>query len=194
MPAVTKHSSQRGDTLIEVLLAITVFGVAVVGAFSLMNRGVTQMYDSMEKSEVRLLLNRQTESLTYARDQYLHRLSGIALTNQHDIAAADLWVALSAIDPVDDVPALDNCSNTHNAFSIDRTVDASGDVYISLNSSVTGLASDFPSPGDGIWMQKIESDATALVPYKDFYVRACWIQASSSQQQVLSTVVRLYDR
>ncbi|MBR3319132.1 prepilin-type N-terminal cleavage/methylation domain-containing protein, partial [Candidatus Saccharibacteria bacterium] len=34
------HSFRKGDTLIEVMFAVGVFGLAAVGAISLMNRGL----------------------------------------------------------------------------------------------------------------------------------------------------------
>lgn len=190
-------SRERGDTLIEVLVAIAVFGVVVVGAFSLMNRGVAQVYDSMEKSEVRLLLNRQVESLTYARDQHQRLSSNNKPTTEADIRAATLWSSLAGRS-IGAVPALDNCNNTNNAFWVNVETSGTGVKYISLTtSSLTPVALGFPSPGNGIWIQEIDSPAASpisTVPYKDFYVRACWMQNSSPQTIVLSTVVRLYDR
>jgi hypothetical protein len=178
--SVIKHSSE------------SVFGVIVVGAFSLMSRGVSQMYDSMERSEVRLLLNQQVEALTYARDQYLVSQSGGLLTTEYDKAAERAWRGIEAEFSQTTVPALNaGCGNQDDAFLI--LIDSNGYINHS-NTILSGVADGFPSPGNGIWMQKIDSDVSAKVPYKDFYIRACWAQTSSSQIQVLSTVVRLYDR
>jgi len=187
-----KHSTERGDTLIEVLVAVSVFGVIVVGAFSLMSRGVAQMYDSMERSEVRLLLNEQVEALTYARDQHLVSQSGGLLATQYDIEADRAWQGVEAEFPQASVPALNaGCDDQENAFLL--LIDGSGYIQHS-NTILSPIADGFPSPGNGIWMQKIDSDASAKVPYIDFYIRACWTQTSNPQTQVLSTVVRLYDR
>jgi prepilin-type N-terminal cleavage/methylation domain-containing protein len=187
-----KRATERGDTLIEVLVAVSVFGVIVVGAFSLMSRGVAQMYDSMERSEVRLLLNQQTEALTYARDQYLISQSGGLLTTEYDKAAERVWQGVESEFSQSSVPAVnDGCTNPDYAFY--TVIDNNG--YLQRSTTVlSGVASGFPSPGNGIWMQKIDSSPGAKIPYKDFYIRACWVQNSSSQTQVLSTVVRLYDR
>lgn len=184
-----RRGSERGDTLVEVLVALSVMGIAVVGTMSLMNRGVTQMYDTMERSEVRLLLDRQVESLTYARDQYIWSLSGGTLTG-HDANAKDLWEdQVRTIPSVDTVPELNNCSDTSRAFVI--TTDTDGN--LSATTTVQAVASGFPAPGDGIWMQKMHN-GTVPVRYTDFYIRACWRQASSPATQVVSTVVRLYDK
>lgn len=192
MHVANSTTRQRGDTLVEVLVAITVFGVVIVGAFSLMNRGVSQMYDSMEKSEVRLLLNRQIETLTYARDQYFLVQSGTAPGSVYDQAAQSLWLQVKNRTPIAAIPSLDSCGSApQNAFWV--TTDANG--LLSFQTTITAVTSEsFPSPGKGIWMQKIDSAAGAQVPYKDFYIRACWRQNSSPKTQTLSTVVRLYDK
>lgn len=194
MLAITRRgrSLERGDTLLEVLVAITVLGVVVVGAFSLMNRGVAQMYDSMEKSEVRLLLNRQIEALTYARDQYLRAQSGTRLTTAYDQAAEQVWENVRSAPSLDDVPPLEGCDGAR-AFWLETSTESATAGQLTFNTTIgSAVADTFPSPGNGIWVQKIDSSAS--VPYKDLYIRACWVQTSSPQTQVLSTVVRLYDK
>lgn len=190
MPGVLKeNTTERGDTLVEVLVALAVLGVVIVGAFSLMNRGVAQVYDSMERSEVRMLINQQTESLTYARDMYRDPLSSPG----YDQAAKTVWEGVrdNVSSLTTGVPALTSSCNTtpQYAFWVD---DSTGSLV--LKQGVSKVTADaFPSPGAGIWIQKIDSPAAVAVPYIDFYIRACWRQTSSSQTQVLSTVVRLYD-
>lgn len=197
---IVKHDTrERGDTLVEVLVAIAVFGVVIVGAFSLMNKSVAQMYDSMERSEVRLLLNRQIEALTYARDEYFLAADAGFVADSFDTAARDAWSALQTASTYTintGVPALDSCNvtNPQNTFWLDTS---SGVVTLHSGNSgaVVVTAGGFPSPGDGIWIQKIDGTAaSAVIPYKDFYIRACWKKTSSSQTQTLSTVVRLYDK
>lgn len=191
MQAVGRRTPQSGDTLIEVLVAIAVFGVVIVGAFSLMNRGIAQMYDSMEKSEVRLLLNRQIEALTYARDEYNRSSAGSLLTTTYDQAAMRTWQAVRGQHSVESIPDVTGgCSTPEHAFFI--TTDETGALALT-NHITTAIADEFPSPGNGIWVQKIDSDTTTPQPYKDFYIRACWMQNTNSMTQVLSSVVRLYD-
>lgn len=152
------------------------------------------MYDSMERSEVRMLLDRQVESLNYARDQYLQREAGKTLAGA-DLKAADAWAALrneATYPSVAAVPSMENgCSNTTGAFYLTR--DGGNNLIVSSSLVGSGSASGFPAPGDGIWMQKI-AETTNPVPYKDFFVRACWQSTSGTQTQVMSTIVRLYDR
>lgn len=180
---------ERGDTLIEVLVAISVFGVIVVGTFALMNRGVTQMYDSMEKTQVRMLLNGQAEALTYARDQYL-RSQSMPLTTTQDQRAKQAWEWIkNQTDNPATVPGITNCSPSGSAFSL-----LTPDTGITANSTITSpIADGFPAPQNGIWIEQMPSSGGVTPSYIDFYIRACWMQNSNNQTQVLSTVVRLYD-
>lgn len=185
MHVVKSTSGERGDTLIEVLVAMTVLAVVIVGAFSLMNKGVAQMYDSMERTEVRLLLDSQIEFLTYARDQYV---------GEYTDSPSAVWATLrTSIGDAPGVPATTSaCGSTPlNAFWL--TNDAGG-MHV-INTGLVVTQDGFPSPGKGIWIQKISGNGSApgAPSYRDFYVRACWRQNSNPQTQVLSTVVRLYD-
>ncbi len=193
---ITKRAGlERGDTLVEVLVALSVFGIILVGTFALMNKGMAQMYDTMERSEVRLLLNRQTEMLTYARDMHMQQLGGSVLTAPHDTAAATLWNTIKGLPSVGGAPNMSSCGNgnntTSNAFAV--TTAANGSLTHITNANIRAQASAVPAPGDGLWIQKVRSGSGNPVPYTDFYIRACWQQNSSPVTQVISTVVRLYD-
>lgn len=97
-------------------VAISVLSIVIVGAFSLMNKGVAQIStDNMERAEVRLLINRQTESLTYARDQHLRSLNGEVL-DAYDAAAAVAWNNVIAQPALSTPPDLNNCVSS-DAFT-----------------------------------------------------------------------------
>lgn len=184
---------ERGDTLIEVLVAIATLAVVVVGAFSLMSRGVSQMYDSMERSQVRMLLNSQIDALTYARDEYTRSLqpSLTGISTESDAAAQEVWDDVQTnVTSLTTAPSLDGCSDADaaNAFWIDTS-----GLLLLKKTGFKALSDGFPAPGSGIWIQKIDHSGGSI-PYKDFYVRACWTPTGSSVTQVISTVVRLYDQ
>lgn len=193
MSVSLRATREQGDTLVEVLVAISVLAVVIVGTFSLMNKGLSQMYDTMEKSQVRSQVNRQVEALTYARDQYLLQQGGNDLIAPYDTAAANLWASIRTFsDYPSGVPGatIAGCSNTSAAFAI--TADASGVLQLTSGTYIQGLASEVPVATKGLWMQKRHT--AGAVPYTDFYIRACWNQNSSPSVQIISTVVRLYDK
>lgn len=192
--SLTKHDSERGDTLIEVLVALTVLAVVIVGSFSIMNKGVSAMYDNLERTEVRQLLDQQIEALNYARDQRLVQLGPQAGTmTTTDIAAATAWTTITNpawAASLATTPGLEDCSAA-NAFYLTR---AGADNHLVASKVFTNSsAPGFPGLGNGIWIQRISSGPTPVL-FKDFYIKACWQPTSSAARQVLSSVVRLYDR
>lgn len=191
---IKQQQTERGDTLIEVILALSIFAVVTVSTLAIVNKGVAQMYDSLERTQVRMLLDRQTESLTYARDQYFRSQSAAdaaAMASEpENTAAAQVWQTISAVGET--TPDVDECSaSSSNAFYITSTGS-----LLQFNAFTTGdraVADGFPAPGNGIYVQYKNSPATAPVKFKDFYFRACWQPTSSQVPQVMSTVVRLYE-
>jgi Tfp pilus assembly protein PilV len=181
---------ENGDTLVEVLLAMAVLGIAMVGVFAMMNRGVTEMYDSMERTQVRGLIDQQIETLIYARDQSLRDGSaeGIANMTVQDKAAATAWGTLKSA-PSSTPSGIEDCS-AQNAFYMNQN--AYGHVILT-SSVISATSNGFPSAGDGVWVQK-NNGASGGVSYVDLYVRACWGQNSAPGTRVLSSVVRLYDK
>ncbi len=176
--------NERGDTIIEVILACAVFSMVAISAFSIMQRGTATAYDALERSQVRLQLNSQAELLQYLRDQYIvwNQNSGAALqdgtaweaaTNRSQ-AAPDEAYCLNYADPQD-------------AFYL--TVDIDTQV---VTKRTFQEATGFPTPGQGIWVIRAASNGTVSPKYADYYIMACW-PSTASNMQTISTVVRLYD-
>lgn len=187
-------SAERGDTLIEVIMALAIFSVATVACIAIMNKGAAQMYDSLERTQARQLIDRQTESLMYARDQFLQEKSKGSTIGMSpaDIAASQVWKDIATKTAAPSAPGLEECSTT-NAFYINRN--ASGGIVLA-NTGLSAVSASFPEVGNGLYMNYMNPPSTlaSSVPkYKDFYVRACWRSTSGSTNQVISTVVRLYE-
>lgn len=56
---------QRGDTIIEVILAVTIFSLVAVGALTLMNSGTSMSQRSLETTLVRQQIDTQAELLRF---------------------------------------------------------------------------------------------------------------------------------
>ncbi|MBJ58357.1 hypothetical protein CMN24_01415, partial [Candidatus Saccharibacteria bacterium] len=56
---------ERGDTLIEVLFAVTVFSFVVVSSLAIMNQGTAAAQRSLEISLVRQQVDAQADSLRF---------------------------------------------------------------------------------------------------------------------------------
>lgn len=184
------HFKQRGDTIIEVILASAMLALVTVSSFAIMQRASSSAYDAMERSAVRLQLNGQVELLNYFRDAYTE-----AVLNGDTIAGtpAEVWpmIADNATTPsVAATPTLASCAAPAGAFYFTRST--SGPAKYQLSTSMTA-ATGLPSPGSGLWIAKISPSGSApLKKYQEFYVVACWPTTVAGEQR-MSSVVRLYD-
>lgn len=174
---------QRGDTLVEVLMSIVVLSMVIVGAFTLMSRGLQAAQIALEHSETRQEVNSQIELLRYLRDQYA--------TNSSSADAAT-WAGIISTS---------NSSPTDYSGCNVTTAKAGTGFYLSRVGGVVQRNVFDPSQqpptyataGKGLWIEAAPS--TGISPgYVDFVVRACWTASGGSggQQQTV-TAVRLYD-
>ncbi len=92
--------NQRGDTLIEVILAVTVFSIVAVGGMAVMNQGVATAQRSLEIGLVRAQMDAQADALRYMHEAYVSSLgSGVnseARTVWNEVAARHAVVPASA--------------------------------------------------------------------------------------------------
>jgi hypothetical protein len=185
-------SDQRGDTIIEVILACTMLALVTTSSFAIMQRGTATTYDSMERSQVRLQLNGQSELLNYFRDEYIKAISTTGVIAPG--SPADMWRKISLDGTVTAsaaTPVVESCTppSGNAAFSI--RLDTSIPAYRVYPGSITA-PSGMPSPGDGIWIQRIDPGGGPARNFHDFYIMACW-DATTSQKQYMSSIVRLYE-
>ncbi len=64
-------SVKKGDTLIEVMFAVGIFGLAAVGAISLMNKGLAVSQNNLEVTMSRQEIDAQTEAIRFIHNAYL---------------------------------------------------------------------------------------------------------------------------
>lgn len=60
--------AQRGDTIIEMMLAFAIFTLAAVGAMSILSSGVAITQRNLESTLVRQQIDTQAEMLRYVHD------------------------------------------------------------------------------------------------------------------------------
>lgn len=203
---LSSHKGQRGDTVIEVILAITVFSVVAVGAIAIMNQGINSAQRSLEITQVRQQIDAQAEALRYIHQTYINSLS----EDRADRIPGE-WeelrtraVGVSNFGANGDVncPAID----TSRAFVLNaRAANIDSNPPISMSST--------PNPGEtfppyaqlvygldrlyayGIWIEAKRSDGAGSgnVGFIDFHIRACWEDPGNNPAITLGTIVRLYD-
>jgi prepilin-type N-terminal cleavage/methylation domain-containing protein len=200
--------NQRGDTLIEVLIAITVLGAIVSGCMAVMNRSLISILNSAERTASRADINSQTDLINY-------------VSANRDGSTKDVWDKILKLavagTPGDDVPnaVKDACILTENSkstatvkagsFYLEPTIEPDGSIS-KVNPPKEGLKiatnginqSSRAIRGQGLWVDAIyyKQTATNKQPYIDFYIKACWVpfggRASSTANTRSVTVVRIY--
>lgn len=192
---------QKGDTLVEVLLAMAVFAVVMMIGLSTMNNGMSRALASLQLTMARNTMDSQAEALRFANTAYVSefRTDGGAVTS----AAARVWQDQLTAGVQGAATRLDACDRGESAFVLSRN-DLS---YHSeaINNAVTypriayGTDADSNAITDpfarynraeGIWVEKVH---LANTNYYDFHIRACWSAPGSNVNTTLGTIVRLYD-
>lgn len=178
--------NERGDTLVEVLMAVVILSLVIVGAITLMARGLSAAQVAVEHTQVRMSISGQTEMLRYLRDAYLEDPDG---------AAADTWASLFSGSPV---YADNNASSFGGPCGV--TAGKAGFYLEQTGADVNVLPFDpliqpatVATPGQGLWVEATRSPSSISPAYVDFQLRACWDGIGSSADQQTITGVRLYD-
>lgn len=179
--------NQRGDTLVEVLMAVVVLSMVIVGAITLVNRSLAAIQIATEHTQVRLHINSQAELLRRMRDGY-QASAGSALGQE--------WASLFSGAPVYASTAASSNGGTCQVTSGKRpfyVVQQPNDIKITTFNPAA-VPPTGAIPGQGLWIEATRSPSGVVPGYVDFQFRACWdaAGASSGQQQTL-TVLRLYD-
>jgi type II secretory pathway pseudopilin PulG len=192
---------QRGDTIIEVMLAFTVFAMLAVGAIAVMNRGTASSQDTLETTQVRQEIDNQAEMLRYLHQAYLsdpNATDGLAGEFNDIMALAQDSVNASEFgaECTDSLPEANQdhrfALNTSNGSLIDG-----GNINPINAQDVTlpyaRVVNEDGGASYGLWVEPVLSNSgDSVARYVDFHIRACWESASSAPQRTLGTIVRLY--
>lgn len=196
---------ERGDTIIEVLIAFAIFASVAVGAFLVMNQGVAAAQRSLEVTQVRYQIDAQAELLRAVNKGYAERYE-----RGKNVSPTELWLQLKdssrAVAQAQQIKVNGSlCDTTRptNAFFV--TVTEAGDVAlgkhldITMTSDTTGTLPPYSQvdmkngKAYGLWVQSVPSAASETIPFVDFHIKACWSSPGSSAPVTLGTIVRLYE-
>lgn len=190
-------AKQRGDTLVEVMLAIAVSAVVVMLTISVISRGLTSLQLSVERSQVRSHIEGQTAMLRYARELYMKdraAVGGLAAQWRDNIlqpvSQPNGYLNLSGHgvpgDLVDDTVCKPKSSK---AFYIayDPATGASLQPYAGATPQTIA------TPGRWMWIEAYNVKGSSPPDAIDFAVHACWNGPGGGVLQHEVTIMRLYD-
>jgi len=188
-----RRKSEQGDTIVEVLLAMSVLATVLTICISLMNYGFSLALQSMDRTNTQALMNGQAALLRVARDKYV---SGEDTAGWQAIISSTYIVGTVA--PTYQ-PNASGCSATAKRFYL-QPQPSLGDPkpWEPVNAATlpTMRTGTYPAVGDGMWIQayRIDPDgSTGSQPYYyDFYIKSCWYTPGSKVKQEAKTIVRLY--
>ncbi len=173
-----RNQAERGDTLVEVTVAMAVLGLMLAASLAIINRSLMGVSNAVERTSIRASLNTEVELLRYIFDD--------------QVANKKL---------VDDI--VNNTKSNQNVESRGCEIgDKSFTLYDTGNQAEPVAKNEFTpdykvaehvggKPGisrqgqhNGIWIEgdKHPGGAGNSMPgYIDFYVRACWTPYAAQQ-------------
>ncbi len=205
---------ERGDTLIEVLVAVTVLSLVVTLCYTVMTRGFSYGQVALERNVTQNMVNGQISILRdiYARQSEAVRSGNSGSVEDWNLVASrvvddnGLLAGGSPLRPSGPTGARTVALNNANT-ACQRN---SGAFYFGVNdegvlqTTPTALpdivppaspvrAATYPNYGDGMWIEGYKLQENSGGVYYDFYVKACWDAAIGSQRQSILTTVRFYE-
>lgn len=195
--------SERGDTLIEVLVAVVALSIVVTLAYTIMTRSFAQGQVSLERTTTQGMVAAQISILrdTFARHEQ-------AVKNGASADSTDWYTIVKSkasggyVDVVSEVDMRTNNSLQPCIFGSERrfyfnpasSVETERTVPISFIDARIVRQATSPTYGDGMWIEGYRiTPAVGARPYYDFYVKACWNAAISGERQTVLTNVRFYE-
>ncbi|MDO4774014.1 MAG: type II secretion system protein [Candidatus Saccharibacteria bacterium] len=173
---------QRGDTIIEVLLAVTVFSMLAIGTMVIMNRGAAIAERSLEITLVRQQIDGQAEMLRYVHARY----------SAGDAHYTDMWTNKLPKSVGGSVEALGagSCPATQPSQSFALYPSGSNKIAKTTEFYTAETYAKLDSNrARGIWVQLVKAQGSHAY---DAYIQACW-DGAGGQVQTTGTIVRLYD-
>lgn len=177
-----RNQAERGDTLVEVTVAMAVLGLMLAASLAVINRGLMGVSNAVERTSVRASLSSQAELLRYVFDDPVtnkeaykwildHTGSNVSLgQNGCEIGGGGFYLSVNnktGTPPVE-IHELDPA----------KTQQLTDNVYGQPEAGRIGNS----NKSNGIWIEGDKHDAQGDMPgYIDFYVRACWTPHAAQQ-------------
>ena len=175
-----RNQAERGDTLVEVTVAMAVLGLMLAASLAVINRGLMGVSNAVERTSVRASLSSQAELLRYVFDdpvtneatykEILKRTQSNNNLGQNGCKIGNnsgFYLSVSGVPPVK-MHALNQADTNNLANNVYGQPEAAG---------------DNKGNSQGIWIEgdKHDGQQNGMPGYIDFYVRACWTPHAAQQ-------------
>ncbi len=193
--------AERGDTLIEVIFAVTVFALVAVSSLTIMNQGVATAERSLEITLVRQQMDAQAEALRYIHNTQLAAVPS-STSDWSDLITTYGQSGASAYGVSGGKCALPGGSS-YKPFIMNARMAQVASSPPTLTPPTGGSLPPYPQViynadssiqrAYGLWVEAVPSSVLENTRFVDFHIRACWDGPGSSVPMTLGTIVRLYD-
>lgn len=203
-----KSNKSRGDTLIEVLFAVTIFSLVAVGGISIMNQGTATSQRALEITLVRNEIDAQAETLRFLNASYVAAYQKGASSASYTGAARE-WRYIK-----DNTASVTSASTFNSGSTCASLPPSSSFILNTRNANYVSLSGIFTSANifsqvkydtsnnltaaEGIWVEAVSSvidngNNQSNAGYVDFHIRACWDSPGQLVPVTIGTIVRLYE-
>ena len=202
-----RRSSQSGDTIIEVLFAITIFSLVAVGGLSLMNQGTGMAQRALEVGFVRQQMDAQADILRYLNSAYIETFDsgGVATDVWKRVVTDHREEQAQDFDAVSDNKGCHLPEGNYHPFALnpdkladvldpDESANALSTFILAPSTSRTVTYAKVEKTGpdaQGIWIEAVQK--TPNSGFYDFHITACWLSPGQATPVKLGTIVRLYE-
>ena len=185
----------RGDTLVEVLLGVTIFSLVAVISLETMNRGMAIAQYSLETTLVRQQVDAQAEMIRYAHDMKNDTWKKLVDNNS---------VSVSAVNSNEGNLGAEKCPDDFSTkeFALAATPSLASKISILNNPGDYKAAETYARVDSdtkktyGISVRLVKPSTTTGSRDSnkyDAYIKACWMPVGSKMPATIGTIVRLYD-
>lgn len=177
----------KGDTIIEVMVAVTIFSLVAVGSMVLMNNGISMSQRSLEVTLVRQQIDAQVEMLRYVHIQAKEDPKGSYRATWDSLLTQGLTDEPFQLINQDQCP-----SRINNGVALVAKPSGGVGIINLYNASPATYAkiADKDNEAQGLSIQLTKVDGGKAY---DAYVQACWYSPGLDRPMTIGTIVRLYD-
>lgn len=176
-----RNQAERGDTLVEVTVAMAVLGLMLAASLAVINRGLMGVSNAVERTSVRASLSSQAELLRYVFDDPVTNKEAYKWILDHTGSNVSLGQNGCEIGGGGFYLSVGNSTLPVEIHKLNPAADATH-----LTNNVYGqpeAAGDNKGNSLGIWIEgdKHDGQQNGMPGYIDFYVRACWTPHAAQQ-------------
>ena len=172
-----KSRAERGDTLVEVTVAMAVLGLMLAASLAIINRSLMGVSNAVERTSIRASLNTEVELLRYIFDDQVTNkklVDDIVSKTQSDqkVEGRGCEIGASSFTLYD---------TGNQAAPVAKNELISDDKVAEHVGGKPGISQQ--GQHNGIWIEgdKHDGQQNGMPGYIDFYVRACWTPYAAQQ-------------